>query len=250
MFTIETGIYLTILIGVAILTIFIGYFLITTQRQHTQKRRLEKRLLAAEVEMIEKERDRIARDLHDELSPLLSSIRFQLMAFEENRSDSLIETSIINLEQSLKSIRTITSELAPLNLSRNGIWFTLEELAQRINAAGSLHCILSVHHQRELPLSIQIHIFRIINEIVHNCVKHSKASKLIIDVGCINETLQFVIEDNGVGFDYKTGMEKTGALGLKNIVNRVNFLSGNLTVDSKINNGTYFKIEIPVMNGN
>jgi two-component system NarL family sensor kinase len=250
MLTIEAAVYVTILIGVGILTIFIVYFLITTQRQHKLKRRLEKKLLAAEVEMIEKERDRIARDLHDELSPLLASVRFQLIAFEESRNHGLIENSIIGLEQSLKSIRTITSELAPLNLSRKGIWVTLEELTERINTIGPISCCLSVHDQLTLSIPLQIHVFRIINEIVHNCIKHSGASKLIICVTCIKNKLRLVLEDNGIGFDYKIEMEKTGGLGLKNILNRVNFLSGDLIVESKSGTGTYFQIEIPLQNGN
>jgi signal transduction histidine kinase len=248
MFTIETGIYITVLIGVGILTIFIVYFLITTFRQQKQKRRLEKKLLAAELESIEKERNRIARDLHDELSPLLASVRFQLMTLDTEEKNDIIKTSIINIEESLKSIKTITAELEPVNLSKKGIWSTIADMAERINKSTQLQLSLSFYQTPSVPRIIEVHLFRIVNEIIHNCLKHAKADKMVITVRSKKSDLQIIIEDNGVGFDYLSKMQNAEGLGLKNILNRVNFLEGRLYTESKPENGSYYKIEIPYLN--
>jgi two-component system NarL family sensor kinase len=248
MFTEEARIYLTFLIGVFVLTVFTAFFFITVYRQQKQKNRLQKKLIDAEVQTIEKERDRIARDLHDELSPLLSSIRFQLMAVKGcgTEDDVRISSSVINLEQSLKNIRTITTDLMPLNLNRKGLWATVKEFAAQINSSHALQISVVADDLPSLHKGIQIHLFRIITELIHNCLKHADAQQMAIAASLKKSTLEIIIEDNGMGFDYFTQIEKESALGLKNVMNRINLLKGTFFIESEKGKGTYYRIEIPI----
>ncbi|WP_298120235.1 sensor histidine kinase [Flavobacterium sp.] len=229
--------------------IVISFFYFSRKKiiqKEIEKKNLEinhqKELLRSVILTQEEERKRIAQDLHDDISSKLNvvSLNTHLLNTPNLSEEELlgITNNITDLTQkALESSRRIAHDLLPPVLEKFGLHAGIEELVAEFNTSKSVHVI----YKNELRFNIneidkQLHIFRILQELLNNSIRHGKASEISIEFKTINGKETCVYIDNGIGFDLKSEDCKKG-LGMKNIESRINFLNGTFSIESNKNKG-------------
>lgn len=244
------------LIGISTFLLLVSLLLwfIYRQRQKrknqeiiTLKREYQIKSLEALIEGEEKERFRIAKELHDGVNGDLSTIKYKLSSLLE-MNNKVIKEAITMIDDSCKQVRAISHNLVPPSLEN----FSLAEATETYCHTMDAVTAVSINFQaigEEIPLSknIEINIFRIIQELVNNSIKHAEAEEINIQVSFQNNLLQITVEDDGKGFD-KTKVAEKG-IGLSNIESRIKYL--NATVDFISNSkGTSYTFEIDITKQN
>lgn len=210
----------------------------------------EKKLLAARslVEGQEEERKRIARELHDGLGVLLSTTRMQFSAIRDRSPENqpLIEKASKLLEQASSDVRKISHNMMPGLLTKLGLFEAVIDLFDKVSETEGLIVRVNVPEDAErLTENKEIMLYRIIQELVNNTLKHAKASTLDIRMEVLPGFLEIFYSDDGKGF--KAGeMEGSRSLGLQSIESRVNFLNGKMQFYSEPGKGVSYKFEIPI----
>ena len=207
----------------------------------------QKNLINAIIETQEKERNRIAQDLHDDISSGLNVIAINSHMLKtpdlKHSEQQKIANTILELtDRVLQSSRQIAHDLLPPILEKFGLHEGIKELVDNINNSGDIHII---YHNNigfdKLPVDKHLHVFRIVQELINNSLKHSQANTITINFTEESNGLQLMYSDNGVGLDLTKANHKKG-LGMMNIESRISMLNAKLTIDSKINQGTKFVI--------
>ncbi|WP_326984320.1 ATP-binding protein [Chryseobacterium sp. MYb264] len=204
--------------------------------------------LTALLEGQEKERGRLARDLHDGLGGLLSGTKHQLSYLDLGHSGKIeegISKSISQIDGAVEELRRVAHNLMPDLLMKYGLKAAIKDFASRIsNNALEIHTeFMNCNHS--LSKEKQLIIYRIIQELVNNSIKHAEASEIIIQLSEEEKVLHVTVEDNGKGFDYQnTDIRKTA--GFHNIDLRVRFLKGTMSITSRLNTGTSAELQIPI----
>lgn len=200
----------------------------------------------------EKERARIAKDLHDGLGSLLSTIKYQFesiidRATRQKETNSLVHTGEL-LDTACDEVRRIAHNMMPQALSEFGLVAAVEDLADSVRKTG-IEVFVEVldPYLDRLPLDQENAIYRIIQELLQNCIKHAEAKRIIIQFSCFDETMIVTVEDDGIGFD--TSKQKSG-MGLQNIRTRIEVLKGDLEIDTTPDIGSTFMIKIPLTKTN
>ncbi len=202
-------------------------------------REQELKSINAMLEGEEKERKRIAEDLHDRVGSMLSAMKLQTDTSDEKMTGLLDET--------VEEVRRISHNLETKVLNRFGLVAALEDLAEKINTSEKIHFELQhLDLSERLDNKVEINSYRIVQELVSNALKHSKATEITTQVNRIDNQLIITVEDNGVGFDSLEAREKATGMGLKNIMSRANELNGNFNIDSGKGNGTTITVDFPL----
>ena len=244
----EAKIYIAIIITAFVLGVVIVYFIISIIRQQKRNLELQKANILAEISAMEKERTRIAADLHDDLGPILSVIKFQvdnLQMVNEEDKEQLGQASQ-HLDSLIGRMREIANNLMPSALHRKGLVTAIEEYIHKVEAANGLQIVFTHPDNLLLPEEKSINIYRAVQEVVHNCVKHAKATRVEIKLETKNGSLFILCKDNGQGFDYPKISKESNGIGLRSLKNRTEMMGGQLIVESKPGKGTAFLFEIPI----
>jgi signal transduction histidine kinase len=244
----QEKIYLAVLISLCILVFFIFFFVISIIRHQKRKLISHEEKMRDEIILLEKERARLSSDLHDELSPMLSAIKLQLECVEPPTDDDkeILEKTGKYIDHTIQKVREISNAVMPYTLQRNGLEAALGEYLNMINQVGKVNVTL----ENRLPAKIedkdlQVHLYRITQEIVNNAVKHANASSIAVKLLNAKEKLVIDIQDNGKGFNDEEVAKFGKGLGLRNIMARVDILKGTVYLDTAKNKGTHYSIEIP-----
>jgi len=193
----------------------------------------------------EHERQRIAAELHDNIGGLLATLKiYSDLSLEKSQMDEVqrlnqkMNTISENLSQ---EVRKLSHQLDTKALSGFGLKLAIEHLSEAINDSGKLSVNAVIDVQRPINETISLNLYRIVQELFTNTLKHAMATQSRIEISLIDHEVTLIYEDNGKGFD----SEKPGLTGMgqKNIQSRVNLLGGKLTVDSSARGTTYI-IEI------
>lgn len=188
------------------------------------------------------ERTRIARDLHDGLGGLFSTVKMNLSTLQHEvsqmRENQLFQKSFDLVDTASIEVRRIAHNLMPEVLTKLGLINAIRDLCMSINAGKLLHVTLQVHGMNgRLNPSTEVMLFRIVQELLNNIIKHAQATQAIIQFTKDESRLSVVVEDNGKGFNTMEADENKHA-GIETIKSRVNYLNGKLTIDSQQNIGT------------
>ena len=231
---------------------------ITEQQRKIEIQKTEKILKEQELTTIdamiagqEKERERLASDLHDSVGATLAAAKMQFNHLKNNKGklineDELFESTNSLLEDAYTEIRTMSHLKNSGVLAKNGLLPAVKRLAKNGSATSNLTIeVQDFGLDERLDNSLEIAIFRIIQELVTNIIKHSKASEASISMTQHNDSLSIIVEDNGQGFDVKKTPLKDG-MGLSSIERRVEHLEGTMEVDSTPGKGTSVLIDIPI----
>jgi len=214
----------------------------------------EKQLTATEAVLKgeEQERTRLAKDLHDGLGGMLSGIKFSLNNMKENlimTPDNVhaFERSIDMLDSSIKEMRRVAHNMMPEVLVKYGLDTALKEYCEEMDHSGILHVNYQSigMQQATIPQTTSVTIYRIIQELLNNTIKHANAKNVLVQLhqSAQEKLLAVTIEDDGNGFDTEL-LKQSAGMGWLNIQNRVEFLKGRLDLQSAPGKGTSIMIEI------
>jgi signal transduction histidine kinase len=211
--TSETTIFHAVLIAAVIIGGIFIFFLLSIIKLHRRQLRLQKSKREAEILLLDRERTRFAADLHDELGPILSAAKFKMNEVDPPSPDEkiLLHQASDHIDNIISRIRQIANGLMPNTLLRKGPVYAIEEFIHSVTEAFPLHIELSPYNVPSFPQAQSIHIYRILQEIIHNTIKHAKASRLRIQMFPRSGKLIILCNDDGVGFNTaKVSKEKTG----------------------------------------
>ena len=244
----ETKIYIAILIAAAVVGIILVYFIITILRQQKSNYALYTSKIQAEIITLEKERSRVARDLHDELAPVMLAVKYNINSFDLTDPGDIrtLDKTNETLDTMIGRVREIANDLLPEALLRKGLITALEESTGKMYSKTGLQVEFKHANIPSLALDKSVNIYRIVQEIIHNTVKHAAAAKLVIELKAVDRQLLLEIEDDGCGFDTAMGTKEFTGLGLRSLLSRADILNGTMYLDSKTGKGTHYTFEIPV----
>jgi len=200
----EKEYYNSLLIVLIVVGIVLLYFIITAIRYQRRSLRLHKERIRAEIDTLENERKRIAADLHDELGPLLSAVKLQINNLETTDPGDLqiIGKSSGYIDNIITKLREISNDLMPNTLLRKGLKNAVVEFIDHSQDAYKLPVKFICEQDLQLSQDKEINLYRIVQEITHNTIKHAKATMLIIKISIQDDRLFLMTADNGRGFDY------------------------------------------------
>ena len=195
----------------------------------------------------ENERERISKDLHDSLGGLLSTIKLQFDSVKSKMQNvgELREYKSANnmLDTAVAEVRSISQNLQPGSLMKLGLIPALKDLFNRFDEEIYPEIDFQYYSIPEkIPNMISLSIYRVIQELLHNTIKHAKANEILIQINSEEEELVIQFEDDGLGYD--TNNLKRKGMGLENINSRINYLKGQISVQSKDGEGTSILIHV------
>lgn len=243
----EDRIFYTTILLCSLLAVIIIFFITSIIRYHRRYIHLQRERITAEIKLLENERKRIATDLHDSLGPLLSTVKLNISSVEvsDPRDKQVIGKSSKYIDEIISSMRQISYDLLPNTLERKGLLEAIREFTDHLGQSGLLTVhVYAMNHISSDP-DRDIHIFRIVQEIIHNTLKHAEARRLDIGFSEDEKELLLLVHDNGKGFNVEQARDSRG-LGLKSLEIRTDIMHGSINIRSNPGEGTHYYIRIPV----
>jgi two-component system NarL family sensor kinase len=203
------------------------------------------------IEAEEKERRRIASDLHDGVGQLFSAVKLNLssllerVSFNNTDEKALADKTLDMVDESCKEVRTIAHQMMPNILLKTGLATAIEDFIGKIDSRHLKINLATYNMDSRLDSSIETVLYRVVQECVNNVIKHSQATLLDINLARETDNISVTIEDNGKGFN-TADKSKFDGIGLKNIITRVEYLQGTVDISSDMNKGTLIAIYIPL----
>jgi signal transduction histidine kinase len=223
----------------------------------TEKRRADARarqLVDALVNAEQAERERIARELHDDTSQSLASLLLELRSVEAAPSLEIAQAAAIELRarvsRTLDGVRRLARGLRPAALVGIGLDLALRRLADEVSQLHGIRVDVAAHaeHVSDLSSPVEIALYRIAQEALANAVRHAGATAVSLVLCRTADELRMIVEDDGRGFDVSS-TETDEHLGLIGIRDRTQLLGGELTVDSAPGFGSTLCVAIPIRGG-
>jgi len=235
---------------------WIGFSLYNLDEEHEERRRLEmelikqewnkqKMLAQAAVDAQEKERADIGKELHDNISQMLTSTKLFLDILKTKTDDELVDRSIKNINSIIQEVRSLSRSLVPSSIADLGLIASMNDLFENIRAANVVEVEFYPDNETDHLLSAnsKLTLYRIVQEQINNIIKHAQAKQIFVELFPEEGNVELIIADDGVGFDPET--IKKG-MGLKNMRSRAELLSGKLDVISTPGKGSKIKVLIPI----
>ncbi len=231
-----------------------GKAIISVLRDITERKQIEKKILEAIIMTEEKEREKFAKNLHDDLGPLLSSIKMYvnsiLNADSSEKQQFIVEQLNEIAREAIQSTKEISNDLSPHILKNYGLLAAVESFSRKVEDYIEISIETNLTDNR-FSEEIETSLYRIIKELINNTIKHANASLIRLYLIKKAEGIHLVFTDDGVGFEPKDIENKmlTG-MGLSNIISRIRSLKGNYSLNSGTDKGFEFKLAIPVVEYN
>lgn len=250
--------YFAIAGAIALSIISLLTYLIYRNKQKIQRQRIteletEKQLTATEAVLKgeEQERARLAKDLHDGLGGMLSGIKYSFQNMKENLiltpdNAQAFERSIDMLDSSIREMRRVAHNMMPEMLVKYGLDIALKEFCGEIDRSGVVQVnYQSIGMEKQFDQTIAVTVYRIVQELVSNSIKHAAARNLLVQAHVSEEEkiLTITVEDDGTGFDTHS-LQASKGMGWNSIRNRIEFLKGKIDLHSVPDSGTSVLIEI------
>ncbi|WP_210520987.1 sensor histidine kinase [Hymenobacter terricola] len=249
-----SGVALLLLAGGALVVFLVTYqkrLLRQQLRLHATEAEYQQRLLLAVIEAQESERERIGRDLHDDVASSIAMAKMLVDRLDNHPhlddAAPLLGLAREVLGNAVEEVRSVSHSLYPAELARAGLVKALENLAELCRCTTSLAVVLEVNYPRPLPLPQELALYRICQELVHNALKHAHgATRLVIRLRQLDKHLALGVEDDGCGFAAPSAGSHpaSGGVGLRSIGVRVEMLRARLRQESAPGQGTRTHIEL------
>ncbi len=209
-------------------------------------------MLRATLTSQEEERNRLGTELHDGVGALLSTIKMNLQVSQRTKSLETVPEVIEHLTEAIGLVRTISHEMMPIVLKKYGLQRAIADLFEKINKGDKITASITSWEEFEREEVDNLMIYRIIQELTNNCLKHANASEIKLSCKIAGDNAKIIFSDNGIGFPNEV-LEKSEGIGLWNISNRAqtvssdvfftNNESGGASVELRINLSTKAKTE-------
>jgi len=246
-------------LGMVVLTVSLIIFIVLHQRRvlrfqnkiNLMEQEQQKILLNASIKLQEEERQRLAADLHDDAGPLLATARLYLNENLVNQDKATQLQSIFQARQiiddTIQLVRNISHSLMPPTLKNFGLESAINDLFQKISGSGAMNASSRFHEYKErLKGEKELVIFRIVQELINNIIKHSNASFIHLTQNVHADKFYLRIHHDGRGIvqaDFDKLNKSNVGLGLKNISSRLRLVQGNINFEKDISQ-TYYKVTI------
>lgn len=234
---------------VSVLAIFIiaSILLVNSRKRYKlkaelaeEKERLQKNRFKAVIDAEEKERKRIAQELHDGLGQLLSTARITVSSLDELKNPK-VTNSVKLIDMAVKEVRSISHNMMPNALVNVGLKAALEDVMRKVNESGRVEGVFECDDEIILEESQAISLYRIAQELINNALKYANPSEIKLKLTVDGEFLIMMVSDDGVGFDV-SALNKSTGIGWSNIQSRVDLLNGRFEVNSAPLEGTITKV--------
>ncbi len=242
------GISISVLIAIGI--IFIKKIFKNLERIENFRAKTESRILSTIIKTEEKERRRFAKDLHDGLGPLLSSIKMSISSLSQKLSDKgdkkIIENMGNMVNEALYSIKEISNNLSPHILDNFGLLSAIKNFAENVSISKTIDIDINSNlGDKRFDRNIEVILYRVIGELISNTVKHASAKTINIDLYLKENILSLYYYDNGIGFDLEEVLSKEyEGRGLPNIMSRIKSINGTFNVEREENKGVHINIDV------
>ncbi len=216
-------------------------------RDISYRKKFEQQMILKILEAEEQERKRIAANLHDELGPVLSSMKLYNNTLKDKADDQLHFLSDQFEElitEAVETVRLLSEDLSPISLYKGGIEKALQK---RLNALEGFFQIEFESSISQLRFSeqVEINVYRILNELINNTMKHAGATLIKIKMFYQNKNLHLNYSDNGVGFEPGSQEQAITGRGLGNIQGRLKSMNATLKNNTEQGKGVNFEIVVP-----
>jgi signal transduction histidine kinase len=224
--------------------------LVSILRDITDRRQLENRILDTIISTEEKEREKFARNLHDELGPLLSSIKMYVnslaSATDQQKHSFIISQLKQILTEAIQSTKELSNDLSPHVLASYGLVAALEWFINQINPYISIHLETSLKEDR-FSSSLELSIYRIIKELINNTIKHARANSITINLHIMLQSIHLSYSDNGAGFpdNWQDNYDSMG-MGMSNIMSRSRSINAVSKFYNHAPHGMSFEMDVQV----
>lgn len=246
--------------GMVLLVTFIIVFFIVYQRRLLQQQlrtqemevSYQKELLTAGILAQEAERKRMAIELHDSIGGLLSAAKIYVSNVSQELAEPQFvlfkEKALQALNENIQEVRTITNDLLPQSLERLGIVSATRDLVEKLREMKQMEVNFQTNAEVRFDGEREKALFRILQELIHNALKHSNARQVDINFYFEEERLLVLYHDNGQGFDRKAHEQKSGikSFGMKNMESRMAFLKGQIHFTTAPEKGVQVKLNLPL----
>ena len=215
------------------------------------RRKNESRVLSAIIRTEEKERQFFAKELHEGLGPLLSSVKMAISALSKNlttKKDIQIISNTENLiDESINTLKEISNKLSPHILNKFGLLKAIQSFINKIQIinAPKINLTSNINDSR-FSYNIEVVIYRVVCEMINNTLKHAKAHNIYIDLMRESDFLKVIYIDDGIGFNSENIEEEQKGMGYANIKSRIRSLNGTYQIFSQPNEGLHVEISINV----
>lgn len=212
----------------------------------------EKNILKTQVEIQENTFENISREIHDNINLSLTLAKLNLNTInlsEKQRSESLIQSSVVLLSEAINDLSDISKSMNPEIISNQGLINVIEKEIERLVRTGLFKISFAVKGEPiYMDAQKELVVFRIVQESINNIIKHAKASNINIELYFNNDRLRLTITDDGNGFckeTFKTNPQNKNKAGLTNMKNRAMMFNGDLIIKSNPGFGTNIFVTIP-----
>lgn len=231
-----------------IASIYIRQIFILQGKINKLRKENEAKVLSAIIKTEEKERKKFAKELHDGLGPILSSIKMAISAINKTimntANKQIIDKTENTVDNAIVTIKEISNNLSPHTLERYGLEKAIKSFTDTIITKDDLKIVLFINtNGKRYDYNKEVILYRIIGELVTNTLKHASATKIEISLFDYQNKLELFYSDDGIGFDMKN---KSNGMGLSNIDSRVKSLDGEIEMNSKPKQGFFIKITLPL----
>jgi len=219
------------------------------QNEMKEKRKIQQQLLDTIILTEEKERKRIAAELHDGLGPVLSSVNLYYQAYIDEKNETekqRIKNKLKKIiDDAVEEVSRISHNISPVILENSGLVIALEDFINRLSVKKDLSIDLQYDPINRFDIKKELVVYRALTELINNSLKHAKAGFITIKMQIVKGFLKIYYADDGVGFDVGNQSFDSKGIGLINIKNRMQSLEGFFSFDSELNNGFQALIKVP-----
>ncbi len=242
------GLALVILLASLLFFIYLKNKQLNQQKIMVLEKEKETQGLKSVIEGEEKERKRIARELHDGLGAVLATVKMQISSIQyklpEAESLPAYQKAESLIDDACRTVREISHNLMPHVLEQEGLEFAIDDLCQTLSKHNDIEFEFNYFGKEErLSDVLKTTIFRVTQELLKNIIKHAQAKEVIVQLTIEEDEIILIVEDDGKGFDVSTSHK---GIGLENIRSRIAYLKGTLEIDSTAGQGSTFTILLPL----
>jgi|GEM_PF-3591948 len=216
----------------------------------TDKRNAQQKVYHAMINAEERERSRIAKELHDGVSPILSAIKLYLQTLlnsENEKARNEISKKVNStINEAIQSVSDISNKLSPHILQNFGLSIAIQSFIEKVSETTNLHFSFFYNVNCKLDEDTEVNIYRILVELINNTIKYADARNVKVNITEMGSVVRIYFEHNGKGFNIDEVKNKTKGMGLFNLDNRINLLNGKFNIESDISKGLKVEIDIPL----
>ncbi len=225
--------------------------ILSIARNITERKAQEKQIINTIIETEEKERRRFAADLHDGLSPILTTIKLYADLLKAEKFNKTPKEEILqNIDElvslALKSAKEISYNITPAILQDFGLSTAISEFTDYIKTTNSVEVDFSSSYNIKAPGIIEPVLYQVVKELINNTLKHANAKKIQLELKCENNQIILYYKDNGKGFNFKENLKSGNGLGLNNIVSKIKTIKGTCEFHSEKEKGMFVLIVLKI----